>query len=67
METKFTATRNPSLNLNAARTRARLARQLAFTSGRTATQFTAGSSLYNSLWSPVRLDLLKTPLTRYRE
>ena len=66
METKFT-TRHPSLKLGTARTHARLSRQLAFTSGRTATQFATASSLYDSLWSPVRLDLLKTPLTRYRE
>ena len=67
METKFNPVGGSGLNLNTARTRARLARQLAFTSGRSATQLSTSSSLYDSLWSPVRLDLLKTPLTRYRE
>ena len=36
-------------------------------STRSAARFDSSLSLYNSLWSPVRLDLLKAPLTRHRE
>lgn len=68
METKTTLNRTQSLKLGAARSHARLARQLSLTSGRLSTgRFSSSDGLFDSLWSPLRLDLLKTPLTRYRE
>jgi len=68
METRNNLNRTHSLKLGAARSHARLARQLALTSGRPSiTRFSSSNSLFDSLWSPLRLDLLKTPLTRHRE
>lgn len=58
---------NASLKLGSARLHARLARQLTRTSGHSLDQFASAQNLFGSLWSPVRLDLLKTPLTGHRE
>jgi len=60
--------RTSSLNLSVARLHSRLSRRLTRgISTRSAARFDSSLSLFNSLWSPVRLDLLKAPLTRYRE
>lgn len=71
MKTKFQSTsgsRTSSLKFGAARLRSRIARQLTQgTSRHTPTHFDSSLSLFNSLWSPIRLDLLKAPLTRRPE
>jgi len=56
-----------ALKLRSARLHARIASRLSGTSGHFATPLVSRPSLFDSLWSPVRLDLLKAPLTRYRE
>ena len=67
MKTNFQTSRSASLKLGAARLHARLARQLTRSSGHSSEQFASAQNLFGSLWSPVRLDLLKAPLTRHRE
>jgi len=60
--------RTSSLELGAARLRSRISRQSnRGVLSRSAVRFNSSSSLFNSLWSPVRLDLLRTPLSRYRD
>jgi hypothetical protein len=63
----ITDSRPASLRLGRARLRARLIRQLSRASGHSSGQFASAQNLFGSLWSPVRLDLLKAPLTRYLE
>jgi len=71
MKTKFqpfTGSRGSSLKFGAARLHSRITRQLTRgVSSRSAAHFDSSLSLFNSLWSPVRLDLLKMPLTRRHE
>jgi len=67
MNTKLNSTRSASFNVGSARLHARLARQLTRTSGHSSEQFASAQNLFGSLWSPVRLDLLKVPLTRRHE
>jgi hypothetical protein len=59
--------RGVSLKLGTARLHARIARQLTRTSVHSSESFASAQNLFGSLWSPVRLDLLKIPLTRHRE
>jgi hypothetical protein len=60
--------RPSSLKLSAARLHSRIARRLTQgTSRRPAANFDSSLSLFNSLWSPLRLDLLKVPVSRHRE
>jgi len=63
----LSGSRSGSFKLGSARLHARIARQLVRTSGHSSDQFASAQNLFGSLWSPVRLDLLKAPLTRYRE
>ena len=56
-----------SLKLGAARLHARIAGRLSRSSSHFSTPLISPPSLFDSLWSPVRLDLLKSPLTRQRE
>ncbi|HEY4246067.1 MAG TPA: hypothetical protein VGM64_04370 [Lacunisphaera sp.] len=67
MKSKLNSPRSALFNLGSARSHARLARQLARSSGHSSDQFASTQSLFGSLWSPVRLDLLKVPLTRHHE
>jgi hypothetical protein len=60
-------TRNGSLNLRAARLHARISGRLTRANSYGPTQLSTPKEAPDSLWSPLRLDLLKTPLTRYRE
>jgi hypothetical protein len=62
-----TESRPRSLKLGAARLHARIAGRLSRTSSHFYTPLVSTPSLFDSMWSPVRLDLLKSPLTRYRE
>ncbi len=67
MKTSLNFPRSALFNLGSARSHARLARQLGRSSGNSSEPFTSDKNLFGSLWSPVRLDLLKAPLTRRRE
>lgn len=74
MKTKFEPTsalrtsNASSLKFGAARLRSRIARQLPRGISRDSTpRFDSSLSLFNSLWSPLRLDLLKIPVSRHRE
>ena len=71
MKTKFSSTtgsHTSSLKLGAARLHSRISRQLTRGSfSHSAAPYGTSLSLFDSLWSPVRLDLLKAPLTRHRE
>ena len=59
--------RSTSLRMGTARVHGRIARQLIRSASDSTPQFNSAPSLFGSLWSPLRLDLLKAPLTRYRE
>jgi hypothetical protein len=71
MKTKFPAnsgSRPSALKIGAAHLRSRLARQLTQgTSSHVPVRFDSSLSLFNSLWTPLRLDLLKVPVTRRRD
>ncbi len=67
MKPKLNSPRSAFFNVGSARLHARLARQLSRSSGHASDQFASNQNLFGSLWSPVRLDLLKAPLTRHRE
>jgi hypothetical protein len=67
MKTNLSSPRSTLFNLGSARSHARLARQLSRSSGHSSDQFASNKNLFGSLWSPLRLDLLKAPLTRHHE
>jgi hypothetical protein len=67
MNTKSSTSRSTSLKLGAARLHARITRRLVRAYGHSFTQFDTDHNLFGSLWTPVRLDLLKAPLTRHHE
>ena len=57
-----------SLKFGSARLHSRITRQLTRgTSSHTPARFDSSLSLFNSLWSPLRLDLLKAPISRHRD
>ena len=53
--------------LDVARLQARLNRRAVRSDNRVFNQVDTDHNLFGSLWSPLRLDLLKAPLTRHHE
>ena len=71
MKTKFSPSFGSDispLKAASARLHSRITRQLTRgSSSHSAAHFDSSLSLFNSLWSPLRLDLLKAPISRHRE
>jgi hypothetical protein len=61
------ANRSRLLRLNAARLHARISGRLSGASTRFASALGSAADVYGSPWSSLRLDLMKAPLTHYRE